>query len=124
MTDRSAFRSEFAKTLKRVRERALLSQAELADRSAVSAEFISRMERGLAMPSLNTLMRLSEATNSTPSAFFESEAREAPTMAQIELRLGRVSPEVRRKVIRAMEARVRGPRVEAIALDIHPDRCS
>lgn len=104
MTRQATFRKQFAQNLKRLRERAQLSQSELAERVDVSAEFISRIERGLALPSLENLMRLAEGANTTPSAFFETAETDAPTLSQIEMRLRRVSPEVRRKVIRAMEA--------------------
>ena len=44
-----------------LRKRAGLTQAQLAERSLVSDEFLSRVERGVKAPSLSTIARLAGA---------------------------------------------------------------
>jgi transcriptional regulator with XRE-family HTH domain len=48
----------FPRRLAELRKSAGLSQAELAERIELSTEFVSRMERGKALPSLPTFVRL------------------------------------------------------------------
>lgn len=51
----------FPQRLASLRREAGLSQAELADRIDVSKEFVSRMERGKALPAINTFVNLVQA---------------------------------------------------------------
>lgn len=52
----------------RKRRRALgLTQAALAERADVSVELVSRIERGLCLPSLATLVRFCDALSTTPN---------------------------------------------------------
>jgi len=51
----------FAELLRSHRERAGLSQEELADRAGLHRTFISQVERGLKSPSLNSLVSLAAA---------------------------------------------------------------
>jgi HTH-type transcriptional regulator, cell division transcriptional repressor len=44
-----------------------LSQAALAERADVSVELVSRIERGLCLPSLTTLVRFCDALSTTPN---------------------------------------------------------
>jgi HTH-type transcriptional regulator, cell division transcriptional repressor len=44
-----------------------LSQAALAERAEVSVELVSRIERGLCLPSLTTLVRFCDAMSMTPN---------------------------------------------------------
>ena len=52
--------SGIGKQIKLLRNRTGLSQAKLADRSRVSVEYLSRVERGKAAASVNLLARLAE----------------------------------------------------------------
>lgn len=63
----SDFHAHFASLLKLRRQHARLSQRLVAERAGVSAEFISRMERGLTLPALDTFTRLCEALDCTPN---------------------------------------------------------
>jgi transcriptional regulator with XRE-family HTH domain len=51
----------FAHNLRLAREKAGLSQEELADRAGLHRTFISQVERGLKSPSLNSLIAISAA---------------------------------------------------------------
>lgn len=70
----------------------------------VTAEYISRIERGGGTPGLETLMRLARETGVAPSTLLCGEFLEAPSLGYLETRLDRVSPEVRRAAVRAIEA--------------------
>lgn len=48
-----------------------LTQAQLAEKINVSVETISRMERGVAFPSLKTVEKIAEAHNVPIKAFFD-----------------------------------------------------
>lgn len=48
-----------------------LTQAQLAEKINVSVETISRMERGVAFPSLKTVEKIADALNVPVKAFFE-----------------------------------------------------
>jgi transcriptional regulator with XRE-family HTH domain len=52
---------KFAELLRSHREKAGLSQEELADRAGLHRTFISQVERGLKSPSLNSLVAISTA---------------------------------------------------------------
>ena len=62
--------------LKVVRKGAHLTQRQLAERANVSPEFISRLERGVTTPSLETLMRLCEALTCTPNDLLLKEQKD------------------------------------------------
>lgn len=59
--DRKSVAEAFGKALRAERERAEISQEELADRSGVDRTFVSRAERGVCQPSLATVFMLSAA---------------------------------------------------------------
>jgi len=59
------------------RERAGLTQAELADRAGRSIEMIGRIERGRSSPSFETLEELSRVLNTPVREFFGSGPFEA-----------------------------------------------
>lgn len=54
-------------TLKALREEALLSQAELADRCGVTVQTIYYWERGVTVPRLGHIRKLVEALHQTPA---------------------------------------------------------
>ena len=68
----------FGKLLGRLRKAALLSQEELAERAALHRTYVSQVERGLKSPTIVTLLRLSKALDTSPSAL----------MRQLEAELG------------------------------------
>jgi ribosome-binding protein aMBF1 (putative translation factor) len=62
--DRLAPEFEISLELVRARQRAGLSQAELAERMGTSQSAIARLESGRTLPSAKTLIRFAEATKS------------------------------------------------------------
>ena len=58
--------------LKALREDALLSQAELADRCGVTAQTIYYWERGVTVPRLGHIRKLVEALHKTPAEIREA----------------------------------------------------
>lgn len=59
-------------TLKALREEALLSQAELADRCGVTVQTIYYWERGVTVPRLGHIRKLVEALDKTPAEIREA----------------------------------------------------
>jgi len=55
----------FGEVLREYRERAGLSQEELAFRASVDRTFVSRLERGVRQPTLTTLIGLGGALNTS-----------------------------------------------------------
>lgn len=87
----------FGANLRHHRKGRHLTQAELAERVALSTEMISKMERGIASPSLATIERLSEILELPVVMFFGMGA--LPTggsertrlLSKINLRLSRLN---------------------------------
>ena len=70
-----------AKKLKAARERAGLTQEELAEKINVSSQHVSRMETGMYMPSFLTFLRMAEELNLTLSDFgVKTEKKENKTL--------------------------------------------
>lgn len=62
----------FSRRLRTLREAALLTQDELAERSSVRVAFISRIERGASSPSLTTMALLAHGLDCDISDFFKA----------------------------------------------------
>lgn len=61
----------FAENLRRVRNRCAISQKTLADRSGLSASFISHMEMGRKPPNLEAIVKMARAMNVPVRALVE-----------------------------------------------------
>jgi transcriptional regulator with XRE-family HTH domain len=57
----SAFRKSFARSLKAARGACGLTQRDLADRAEIAEKYLSRLELGMATPSLHVAVRLARA---------------------------------------------------------------
>ncbi len=57
----------FGKLVAGLRQSVGLSQEELADRAEIHRTYVSQIERGLKSPTIITLLRLSNALETTPS---------------------------------------------------------
>ncbi len=64
----------FGKNVRALRDRAELSQEELAFRAAMKRSYLSDLERGTRNPSVRALGRLAEALGVAPSRLLESHA--------------------------------------------------
>jgi len=60
--------------IKKLRNRAGLTQAQLADRVDVSHEFMSRLERGIKAPSLHTAEKIAGAMGVSMKELFDFDA--------------------------------------------------
>ena len=54
------------KSIQRCRQELDLTQAEAAERAGLDTTYFSQIERGVKLPSLNTLVNISEALQITP----------------------------------------------------------
>ena len=61
--------------LKEQRRRALLTQAELAERSGVAEVTINRIEKGRHQPRFSTVRKLAAALNVQPADLMEDEGK-------------------------------------------------
>ena len=61
--------------LRQVRERRLLTQADLAERSGVAETTINRLENGHHQARISTVRKLAEALGVDPAELMESEPR-------------------------------------------------
>ena len=98
-----ATRLPLAERLKELRASAGLSQREVAERCELSLEFISRIERGVASPSLDVMMRLCDALGCTPNDLLLRDKRRDSATKLYE-RLRHSPPETARRAIHAAEA--------------------
>lgn len=58
-----------------------LTQAQLAEKVNVSVETISRLERGVSIPSLKTLENIAQSLNTSLKNFFEFDDRSSKNQA-------------------------------------------
>ncbi|MEM6955656.1 MAG: helix-turn-helix transcriptional regulator [Myxococcota bacterium] len=99
----STFHDRFARLLKARRTAARLSQRVVAERAGVSSEFISRMERGLTLPALDTFVRLCDALNTTPNDLLLDRPY-TTAMEALNARIRSSTPEAARTAVHAAEA--------------------
>jgi transcriptional regulator with XRE-family HTH domain len=91
-----------ARQLKRERRRARMTQRDLAEAARLSPEFVSRIERGVTSPSLDTFLRLCRALECTPNDLLMAEPSDS--VAAFCDRLRGSEPELARRAIHAAEA--------------------
>jgi transcriptional regulator with XRE-family HTH domain len=114
-------RTRLGRAVKAARQRAKLTQAELAERAAVSDETVGRLERGAFEPSLGTMLAVSRALGSSVDAL--AEGREGPRTAAREpgsryeaghaVDLSKLPPELRRLItdlVRALAGKAKRTR--------------
>ena len=70
--------------IREIRKALGLTQAQLAERSAVSENFIGSVERGICSPSLTTLERMANALGVTLSELFDFPEEEAAPLRDTE----------------------------------------
>lgn len=69
----------FGKTLRKVRQEKGLTHEALAERAGLHPTFISLLERGGRMPSLNTVFLLGKALGESPSSLVAKVEKHGPT---------------------------------------------
>jgi transcriptional regulator with XRE-family HTH domain len=75
--------------LRRHRKRARLSLRALAERTDVSASFLSQIERGVAEPSVSTLVRIAQALDLPVAALLDGRVPARPAGERVVRRTGR-----------------------------------
>lgn len=70
----SGLAKEMGNRIRQIRKAAKLTQERLAEKSGLSVEYISRMERGLAQPSFKTIDLMADALNVTAKDFWDFNA--------------------------------------------------
>jgi len=87
--------------IKIFRERASLTQAKLAEKASLDSNNLSRIERGEAVPSLDTVMKLCNALTITPNELllFEYDAPKYMLTDEIAVLLDKCSEEELKKII-------------------------
>ena len=68
----------FGKIISDLRKSARLTQEELAERAGVHRTFVSQLERGLKSPTLDTILKLCDALETTPSNVMRKLQAELP----------------------------------------------
>jgi len=85
-------KNRVASRIKTFRDRSALTQEELAERTERSVDAISNLERGVSLPSFETLERLSAALGVPVRDFFDlGEAEETSRRTQLLAALGGVA---------------------------------
>ncbi|MBO6940858.1 MAG: helix-turn-helix transcriptional regulator [Deltaproteobacteria bacterium] len=102
MGERPRDRGVLARQLKRQRRKARLTQRDLAEVANLSPEFVSRIERGVTSPSLETFLRLCQSLSCTPNDLLLPDATDV--VANFGDRLRGSDPETARRAIHAAEA--------------------
>lgn len=64
--------------IKKLRSALKMTSSELANRSGVAQSFISKLERGNAAPTVDTMQRICTAFNITLTDFFSDHTTELP----------------------------------------------
>ncbi|MFQ5456388.1 MAG: helix-turn-helix domain-containing protein [Nitrospirota bacterium] len=62
---------ELGGRIKKIRKAAKLTQEKLAEKTGLSVEYISRLERGVAQPSFKTMTIIAESLSVTIKDFFD-----------------------------------------------------
>jgi transcriptional regulator with XRE-family HTH domain len=90
--------------LRNGRKAAGLTQALLAQRSGVSTELVSRIERGRCLPSVPTLVAFARALGSTPNELLGFQSEDAPEVTALLTLLRGLPASRRREIHRIAEA--------------------
>lgn len=92
--------------IKEARERAHLTQEELAEIVDISPTHMSVIERGVKTPKLDTFVRIVNALHLSSDALLQDGAEHADEslMAEISFRIGRLSEKEKNRILNAIRA--------------------
>lgn len=92
--------------IKEARERAHLTQEELAEIVDISPTHMSVIERGVKTPKLDTFVRIVKALNLSSDALLQDSVEHADEsiMAELSVRLGRLSEKDQNRILNAIRA--------------------
>ena len=66
------FYIKLGKEIKKQREKASLTQEQLAEKAGISLDYLGKIEVNINKPGLKTIFKLASALNISPSEFFNS----------------------------------------------------
>jgi len=69
--DASKLKKKFGQRVRSLRSLRGMTQERLAEKSCISPEYVSKIERGLASPSFKAITRLASALGVKPARLFE-----------------------------------------------------
>ncbi|MFA9439371.1 helix-turn-helix domain-containing protein [Uliginosibacterium sp. sgz301328] len=75
--------AQFGLVVRTQREALALSQEQLAERADLNRSYLGEIERGVAMPSLATVIKLAAALGVTPSFLLARYEESAPSAASV-----------------------------------------
>lgn len=117
-------KKQLAERVRTERERAGLTQAQLAEAAGVTDETVSRIERGRFEPSVSTLIELSEALGSDLLAQSSPRATEgsgSPLLRRLQSRLASLDPEAQSAILQVAELLVlRRPQSQVVLKPAEP----
>ena len=92
--------------IKEARERAHLTQEELAEIIDISPTHMSVIERGVKTPKLDTFVKIAKALNLSADALLQDgvEHADESIMAEISVRLGRLPQKEQNRILNAIRA--------------------
>ncbi|WP_052518493.1 helix-turn-helix domain-containing protein [Archangium violaceum] len=102
---RAALSRDFAKRVREARGKAGLTQWEAAERMGIATEVYGRMERGLLLPSLPTLLRLCGTLKVDANALLGFSSKQAPAWLERPMAMDNERPALRRLVRTARQLR-------------------
>ena len=99
-------RENLGKSIQRHRKQLDLTQAELAERVDLDTTYMSQVERGVNLPSLNTLVNISEALQVTPDVLLglKKPAKDDALLRELRDILAGWGGKQRRVVLKALRA--------------------
>ena len=99
-------KEKLGKHVQRHRKQLGLTQAELAERVALDTTYLSQVERGVKLPSLETLLNLSLALHVTPDVLLDLKkpAKDDTLLEELRDILAGWDEKKRRAVLKALRA--------------------
>ncbi len=97
------FRKRFGRAIKAAREANRLTQRQLAEDAEIAEKYLSRIELGMATPSVLVAFRLASQLDTTVDALIGEKRAELPEVITIVRLLRGLSPEVRDRALRVLQ---------------------
>lgn len=95
------------KRVRSIRKAARITQEDAAERAQLNPKYLGEIERGEKRPSLDALLALAKALDTSPASFFhfdKEDRNERVLRRKIEVLLNRASPDQLQQVYRVISA--------------------
>jgi len=76
--DAETLKSQFGRRVRTLRKLRDLTQEELAEAAAISPEYVSKIERGMASPSFESIAHLARTLDVSPGEMFDFSMLDQP----------------------------------------------